>query len=117
MARPSAPPTVPWRTAMRERHVAAPREAAWAVLLDLLGSGPDDLSVEPPWRHVRRLTLPDIERGEATVTMRDDGLECHLAWCAGLTAEVDDTTADALLDQLAADGGELLARVERGATA
>ena len=51
------------------------------------------------------------------MTLRDDGPECHLAWCAGLTAEVDDTTADALLDQLAADGEELLARVERGATA
>jgi hypothetical protein len=101
---------------MRERHVAAPRAASWAVLLDLLGSGPDDLSVEPPWRHVRRLTLPGIERGEATVTLRDDGPESHLAWCAGLSADVDDTTAGALLDQLAADGEELLRRVERDAT-
>ena len=117
MARPSAPLTVPWRTAMRERHVAAPREAAWVVLLHLLGSSPPDLSVEPPWRHVRRLTIPGVEHGETTVTLRDDGPECHLAWCAGLAAEVDDTTADALLDQLAADGEELLGRVERGATA
>ena len=117
MARPSAPPTVPWRTAMRERHVAAPREATWAVLLDLLGSSPDDLSVEPPWRHVRRLTVPGVDGVETTVTLRDDGSECHLAWCAGLSAEVDDSAADALLDQLAADGEELLVRVEGGATA
>ncbi|MET0805399.1 MAG: hypothetical protein ABW009_16030 [Acidimicrobiales bacterium] len=117
MARPSALPTVPWRTAMRERHVAAPQEATWAVLLDLLGSSPDDLSVEPPWRHVRRLTVPGIERGETTVTLRDDGPECHLAWHAGVAAEPDDSIVDALLDQLAADGEELLARVERGATA
>ena len=83
---------------MRERHVVAPREATWAVLLDVLGSSPDDLSVEPPWRHVRRLTASGIEGVETTVTLRDDGPECHLAWCAGLTAEVDDTTADALLE-------------------
>lgn len=117
MARPSAPPTVPWRTAMRERHVAAPREATWAVLLALLGSSADDLSVEPPWRHVRRQTVPGVEGVETTVTLRDDGPECHLAWCAGLAAEADDSVAGALLDQLAADGEELLARVERGATA
>jgi hypothetical protein len=35
----------------------------------------------------------------------------------GLAAEADDSTAGALLDQLAADGEELLARVERDATA
>ena len=116
MAQPSAPPAVPWRTTMRERHVAAPRDATWAVLVDLLGAGPDDLSVEPPWRHVRRLTVPGVELCETTVTLRDDGPACHLAWCAGLTAEVDDTAADVLLDQLAADGERLLERVERRAT-
>ena len=115
MPRPSAPTAVPWRTTMRERHVAAPRDVTWGVLVDLLGSGPDDLSIEPPWRHVRRRTVPGVELCETTVTLRDDGPECHLAWSVGLTAEVDDTTADVLLDQLAADGEELLARVERGA--
>ncbi|HEY8059264.1 MAG TPA: hypothetical protein VID94_10955 [Acidimicrobiales bacterium] len=116
MAQLSAPPAVPWRTTMRERPVAAPRDTTWAVLLDLLGSGPDDLSVEPPWRHVRRLTVPGVELCERTVTLRDDGPACHLAWSAGLTAEVDDTAADALLDRLAADGEQLLERVARGAT-
>lgn len=116
MPRPSAPPAVPWRTTMRERHVAAPRDATWAVLLDILGSSPDDLSIEPPWRHVRRLPVPGVELCETTVTLRDDGPECHLAWSAGLSAEVDDTAAAVLLDRLAADGEQLLARVERGAT-
>jgi hypothetical protein len=98
---------------MRERHIPAPRERTWAVLLDLLGATADDLSIEPPWRHVRRIDVPGFERCETTVTLRDDGPECHLAWCAGLAAEVDDTTADAALVRLAIDGEALLERAAR----
>lgn len=95
--------------------MVALRTAAWAALGDLLGPDEDDLSVEPPWRRVRRQAVPGIDGCETTVTLRDDGAECHLAWSAGLSAEVDDATADAVLVQLAADGERLLADVERGA--
>ena len=111
MAPSPAPAVVPWRTTMRERHLPVPRAAAWAAVLDQLGTEADDLSVEPPWRHVRRLTIPGGERAEQTLTIRDDGAECHLSWCAGLTAELDDPAADALLARLGDDGESLLAAV------
>jgi hypothetical protein len=100
---------------MRERHVPAPRTATWSALLRLLGPDADDLSIEPPWRHVRRRTVPGIDRCETTVTVRDDGAECHLAWSAGLTAEADDPVAGAVLADLAAEGERLLAAAARAA--
>ena len=106
---PSPPPVVvPWRTTMRERHLPVPREVAWAAVVEHLGTAVDDVSVEPPWRHVRRLTLPGMERVEQTLTIRDDGDECHLAWCVGFSAEVDDPAADVLLTRLGDDGETLL---------
>jgi len=93
---------------MRERPLAVPRSTAWTALLEQLGTGADDLSVEPPWRHVRRLRVDGLDRVEQTVTIRDDGDQCHLAWCVGLTAEVDDPAADALLARLGEDGDALL---------
>lgn len=111
MAPSPAPAVVPWRTTMRERHLPGPRDAAWAALLEQLATDADDLSVEPPWRHVRCLAAPGVERVEQTLTIRDDGAECHLAWCVGLTAELDDPAADALLARLGDDGESLLAAV------
>lgn len=102
-------PAVPWRTTMRERHLRAPRATAWAALTDLLGTDPGDLSVEAPWRHVRRRPVPGVERCETTVTLRDDGDECHAAWSAGTTAEAGE--ADDLLTALADEGAALLDRV------
>jgi hypothetical protein len=108
MAPPPAPAIGPWRTTMRERHLGVPRDAAWARLVEQLGTNAADLSVEAPWRHVRRLTVPGVDRVEQTLTIRDDGEECLLAWCVGLTAEVDDPAADALLARLGDDGEALL---------
>jgi hypothetical protein len=110
------PAVVPWRTTMRERHLPAPRRTAWAALVGHLGTDADDLSVEPPWRHVRRLAVPGLERVEQTVTIRDDGDECHLAWCVGLTADGDDRLADAALARLGDEGAAVLAAVAREAT-
>jgi len=101
--------SVPWRTTMRERGVDAPRDATWAALLAEVGADPGDLSVEPPWRHVRRRAVDGVERCELTVTIRDDGRTCHLAWCAGTTAE--DVEADRLLADLAVEGEALLVAV------
>jgi hypothetical protein len=111
MARSPAPPVVPWRTTMRERHLPVPRDAAWVAALERLGTDAGDLSVEPPWRHVRRLRVPYVERVEQALTIRDDGAECHLAWCVGLTAEADDPAADALLTRLGTEGETLLDEV------
>lgn len=94
---------------MRERHLPVPREAAWAALLAVLGRDDGDLSVEAPWRHVRRRTVPGVDHCEQTVTLRDDGDECHAAWCAGLAAPAEDAGAGAALDGLAAEGESLLA--------
>jgi hypothetical protein len=94
---------------MRERHVGAPRESTWAVLMASLGENPADLSVEPPWRHVRRHAVDGVERCETTVCLRDDGAECHLAWCAGTTAEGE--RADRLLADLAREAEALLEEV------
>lgn len=115
MAPSPAPAVVPWRTTMRERHLPVPRHAAWAALLEHVGTEADDLSVEPPWRHVRRLAVPGIDRVEQTVTIRDDGAECHLSWCIGLTAELGDPSADSLLARLGDDGEALLDAVTEGA--
>lgn len=101
--------SVPWRTTMRERAVGAPRDTAWKALLAEVGRDPGDLSVEPPWRHVRRRAVDGVERCELTVTIRDDGPTCHLAWCAGTTAA--DVEADRLLADLAVEGEALLAAV------
>lgn len=116
MAPSPAPAVVPWRTTMRERHLAVPRRAAWDTLAEQLGSDAGDLSVEPPWRRVRRLTVPGVERVEQTLTIRDDGPECHVAWCVGLTAEVDDPAADALLARLGGEGQTLLDELAAGLT-
>jgi hypothetical protein len=94
---------------MRERHVDAPRDQVWNRLLVALGPDEGDLSVEPPWRHVRRRAVPGVELCETVVTLRDDGAECHVAWCAGTTAEGGE--ADVLLAGLAIEGEELLERV------
>lgn len=94
---------------MRERHAAAPRPAAWSALLDELPREGEDLSVEPPWRHVRRLPSPPGTLVETTVALRDDGDECHLAWAAGTSVEGDE--GEELLDRLATEGEALLARV------
>jgi hypothetical protein len=97
---------VPWTAASRERHVTAPREVAWEALLGELGTDPGDLSVEPPWRHVRSHDVGEGRLCQTTVAIRDDGAECHLAWCAGTSVEGDEAVA--LLDRLAAEGEALL---------
>jgi hypothetical protein len=84
------------------------------VLLGLLGPATEDLSVEPPWRHVRRLAVGGIDRVEQTVTLRDDGPTSHAAWCVGLAAEPDDPAADRALAELAQAGEQLLDRLETG---
>jgi hypothetical protein len=106
---------IPWRTTMRERHVAAPRARAWEALLAQLGEDEGDLSVEPPWRHVRQVMVDGVDRAETTVAIRDDGAESHLAWCAGTTA--DDDEADRLLAGLADEAEGLLATVAEAAEA
>lgn len=100
---------------MRERPLAVPRATAWAALLEQLGTEADDLSVEAPWRHVRRRRVEGVNRVEQTVTIRDDGDQCRLAWCVGLTAELDDPTADDLLARLGDEGEALLAAVAEAA--
>jgi hypothetical protein len=96
----------PWTATSQERHLAAPREAAWRALLRELGTDPGDLSVEPPWRHVRSVDVGEGRLCQTTVAIRDDGDECHLAWCAGTSVEGDEAVA--LLDRLAAEGEALL---------
>ena len=58
-----------------------------------------------------KVLKPGIALCEVTVALRDDGEECHLAWCAGLTAEPDDAAGDAALAELADDGEDLLDRL------
>ncbi len=80
-----------------ERHVRAPREVTWRVLLTAVANDPTVdgtvVTVEPPWRHVT-----DHEGGhglelcQGTFSLRDDGDESHLAWC--LVAEPDERAAD-----------------------
>ena len=111
MAPSPAPAVVPWRTTMRERALPVSRATAWAALVEELETDVDDLSVEPPWRHVRRLRVPGLERVEQTVTIRDDGEACHLAWCVGLTAAQDDPAGDAALVRLGEHGQAFLAAV------
>jgi len=108
------PTRVPWRAISRERHVPAEREAAWAALLGVLGPEEGEpLSVEAPWRHVRRIRIDGVDRTEVAVVLRDDGPESHLAWAAGTTAE--GPAADELLDRLAAEGEALLVAVAAAA--
>jgi len=100
---------------MRERHLPVPRATAWTALLGQLGADADDLSVEAPWRHVRHLAVEGIDRVEQTLILRDDGDECHLAWCVGLTAELDDPAADATLVRLGEVGEGLLDAIAEAA--
>ncbi len=105
------PTPLPWRTAMRERHTAMPRQTAWDLLLAELGTDPGDLSVEPPWRHVRNHDVGEGALCQTTVALRDDGAQCHLAWCVGTSVEGDE--ADALVERLTAEGEALLDRVAK----
>jgi hypothetical protein len=76
------------------------------------------LSDEPPWRRVVRLdgahTSPLCQ---TTITIRDDGDTCLVAW-SGLVdpTGVHTDALDALVDSLTADGSGQLADLVRAVT-
>lgn len=119
---------IPYRTATLERLLDVPREVAWEEVARLVGArsagyelgdlGPVAevvLSDEPPWRLVVRVDgdLPS-PLCQTSVTLRDDGERCLVAW----SCLVDPTGAgpaelDRLVDALTGDGRDLLHRVGR----
>ncbi|MDW3219643.1 MAG: SRPBCC family protein [Acidimicrobiales bacterium] len=97
-----------------ERHVRAPREHTWTVLLDLIEAGTGGtaledtaledtaleetalvetvLSFEPPWRRSYKVEGDHgLELYEGTFVLRDDGDECHVSW--GLVVDPEPTEA------------------------
>ncbi|MEL7207074.1 MAG: hypothetical protein AAGK32_02385 [Actinomycetota bacterium] len=124
---------IAYRTATLERPLPVPREQAWAGLTAVLegadgvGVGVPDrdvplarvpLSVEPPWRLVERVDgdhpSPLLQ---TTVTIRDDGETCLVAWSTLVDpTDVDPVALDALVDEVTVAGAGLLDRLEVAAT-
>jgi hypothetical protein len=114
-----------YKTFVVERPVAAPREAVWEALLDLVGAagyltegdpaphGPGAttgfrlggtydlvervLSLEPPWRRCYEIVSGGpVALYQGTITIRDDGPRCLLVW-SYLCDPGDDPAAEAFL--------------------
>jgi hypothetical protein len=126
MAPPRKKPV--YRTITLERHVAAPRTAAWEAMLTMLAGagyetegdpaphGPGStlrvripgydllertVSLEAPWRRVyQHVEGAPTPFAQGTTAIRDDGESCHVAWA--LIAEVvdggDEAAVHAFLD-------------------
>ena len=107
-----------------EQHVMAPRTVAWETLLKFVaavsgryttegspaphGAGavlqfPFDgveltervVTLEPPWRRVYEITDgAPVAFYQGTTTIRDDGDECHIAWCAVFDPLPDGASGD-----------------------
>lgn len=118
MAPPRKKPV--YRTITLERHVAAPRSAAWEAMLSVLAGagyetegdpaphGPGStlrvripgydllertVSLEAPWRRVyQHVEGAPTPFAQGSTTIRDDGDTCHVAW--SLIAEIVDGAQD-----------------------
>ena len=114
-----------YKTFVVERPVAAPRQAVWEALLDLVGAGgyvtegdpaPHGpgattafrlggtydlvervLSLETPWRRSYEIVSgAPVTLYQGTITIRDDGPRCLLVW-SYLCDQGDDPAAEAFL--------------------
>lgn len=114
---------IQYRTATLERPLDVPRRAAWAEVVAVterrsagyrLGPvGPvveTVLSEEPPWRLVLRVDGDQPSPlCQTSVTIRDDGDRCLVAWsCLVDPTGVEPGGLDGLVTALAADGRALL---------
>lgn len=114
MAPPRKKPV--YRTITLERHVAAPRAAAWEAMLAMLAGagyetegepaphGPGStlrvripgydllertVSLEAPWRRIyQHVEGAPTPFAQGSTTIRDDGDTCHVAW--SLIAQIVD---------------------------
>jgi hypothetical protein len=115
---------IAYRTATHERALPVPRVAAWAAVTAAaaersggvdLGAGAGRvtevvLSDEPPWRRVVRLdgdhTSPLCQ---TSITIRDDGDSCLIAWsCLVDPTGVDADALDDLVSSVSTDGSRQL---------
>lgn len=76
-----------YTTIVVESPMQAPRTDVWTHLLQLVESATTDefgreMSNEPPWRYVYSRETVATALCECSVTMRDDGESCNLAWAA-----------------------------------
>jgi phenylpyruvate tautomerase PptA (4-oxalocrotonate tautomerase family) len=109
-----------------ERHVGAPREHTWGMLLAEIEQAswfPADaslvetvLSLEPPWRRCAAVGGPatGLDLFEGTFVIRDDGPECHVSW--GVVVDPDPSPeGSTFLDAAIVTAGEFLDRLVRRA--
>lgn len=83
-----------------EQHLAVPRTEAWPMIDAIVAElGPAArLSVEPPWRLAFEMdtAASALDFSQGTFLIRDDGVECHVAF--GLV--FDPVPSDAVLDEV-----------------
>jgi hypothetical protein len=115
------PGKIAYRTATIERDLAVPRRAAWAAVVAVAATRVDGvelgpvtgtvgdvvLSEEPPWRRVVRLDGDHPSPlCQTSVTIRDDGDRCLVAWsCLVDPTGVDEELLDAIVVEVTEDGG------------
>ena len=119
-----AGPKIAYRTATLEQALPVPRSVAWEAVVAVavgrtggvtigvppVGVGEVVLSDEPPWRRVVSLDggHPSL-LCQTTVTIRDDGDTCLVAWsCLIDPTGVEADALDDLVAAVAADGAAQL---------
>ena len=88
---------IAYRTATLERSLPVTRVEAWNVVTDITGTRSAEviLSDEPPWRRVARLDGDHPSPlCQTSITIRDDGDRCLVAW----SCLVDPTDVGSIAD-------------------
>lgn len=112
---------IAYRTATLERELPVGRASAWAAVTGITATRFAEviLSDEPPWRRVARLDGDHPSPlCQTSITIRDDGDRCLVAWsCLVDPTGVEGEALDDLVARLTADGARLLDRLAEAVAA
>lgn len=76
-----------YTTVVVEASMPRPRTNVWAAVLAMIEASTtaefgNEMSNEPPWRYVYDRTDAPAVLCECSITIRDDGPTCNMAWAA-----------------------------------
>lgn len=88
-----------YTTVVAEAPMSRPRPEVWAGVLQLIEESTSsefgsEMSKEPPWRYVYSRNDVAAILCECSITIRDDGSTCNLAWSALIDPLPDDASEE-----------------------